>query len=290
MEIKWIKLSTDIFSNRKIRYIEAMPERDVIIIIWVKLLVLAGEINDGGLIYFTHDIPFTPSTLAIQMDRSEEAISKALKIFRDLNMIDVRDDGMIEVLNWERYQNIEGMEKIREQNRKRQQKKRAKDRSILGNMLCAYCGDPADSVDHIIPISREGKDDADNLVPACLHCNMEKTNRDLDIFLNDRLFRGEHVEIESILANPKLNRYVTFNQETQQFEKCDSCVTNNVTNGVTHATDKNRKEKIRIEQDKKGDSKGKTIAETDPQELLRRLTKQANHNAIFGTDMEVNGR
>lgn len=282
MEIKWIKVSTDLFSNRKIRYIEAMPERDAIIVIWIKLLVLAGEINDGGLIYFTQDIPFTPSTLAIQMDREEETIGKALKIFRDLSMIDVRDDGMIEILNWERYQNIEGMEKIREQNRKRQQKKRAKDKSILESMICAYCGEVADSVDHVIPRSKDGKDEADNLVPACLHCNMEKTNRDLDVFLNDRLFRGEHVETESILANPKLNRYITFNQKTQQFEKRESCVTND----VTHATDKKRIDKNRLEE--KGMSEGKTIAESDPSELLQRLAKKMNQNAIFGTDKEVN--
>lgn len=40
---------------------------------------------------------------------------------------------------------------------------------------CAYCGDPIPTqVDHVMPLSRGGTDDWDNLAPACRGCNMEK--------------------------------------------------------------------------------------------------------------------
>lgn len=42
---------------------------------------------------------------------------------------------------------------------------------------CRYCGAPADSVDHIIPRSRKGADDPDNLVAACRTCNSSKGAR-----------------------------------------------------------------------------------------------------------------
>jgi predicted phage replisome organizer len=58
-EVKWIKIATDIFDNQKIKIIESMPEGDAIIVIWFKILMLAGNVNDGGSVYFTKDIPYT---------------------------------------------------------------------------------------------------------------------------------------------------------------------------------------------------------------------------------------
>ena len=47
-EVKWIKVSVDMFTNRKIRMIESMENGDALLVIWFKLLTLAGQINDGG--------------------------------------------------------------------------------------------------------------------------------------------------------------------------------------------------------------------------------------------------
>ncbi len=126
-EVKWIKLSTDLFNNRKIRMIESMPEGDALVVIWMKLLILAGNINDSGLIYFTRDIPYTEQMLATEFGRPLSIIQLALNTFSRFEMIDVVDD-IIHVSNWQRYQNIEGMEKIREQNRLRKQNQRERDK------------------------------------------------------------------------------------------------------------------------------------------------------------------
>lgn len=116
MDVRWIKLDINVFDNRKIRQIEKMPEGDALIVIWVKLLILAGTVNDGGLVYFTRDIPYTDQLLANQFDRPLATIQLALKVFEQFGMIE-RTDELIHVTNWERYQNIDGLEKIREQNR-----------------------------------------------------------------------------------------------------------------------------------------------------------------------------
>ena len=42
---------------------------------------------------------------------------------------------------------------------------------------CVYCGAPATTYDHVIPISRGGSDTADNMVVACVSCNPSKGNR-----------------------------------------------------------------------------------------------------------------
>lgn len=43
--------------------------------------------------------------------------------------------------------------------------------------LCVYCADSAETMDHVIPLSRGGKHESENLVPACKKCNFEKHNK-----------------------------------------------------------------------------------------------------------------
>lgn len=200
MEIKWIKVSTDLFANRKIRLIESMEDRDSIIVIWLKLMILAGEINDGGLIYLTQNIPYTAESLAIQFNRKTEEVQKALSVFEEYGMIEIDKDGFIGIPNWEVYQNLETMEKIREQNRARQ-----------------------------------------------------------------KTWYDKHKKASS---NPN-----------------DVSLTLGITDA--NARDKNRKDKKRIDKNRE-DSKESEIADADPQELLRMISKKMNKNALYGTDKEVN--
>lgn len=132
-EVKWIKLSTDLFNNRKIRQIERMEDGDAIIVVWLKLLILAGEINDGGEIYFTKEVPFTEESLSIQFDRPRELIALALRTFQAFGMIDVTEDSM-SIMNWGKYQNVDRMEEIREYNRQAKQRQRAREKEVNDNV------------------------------------------------------------------------------------------------------------------------------------------------------------
>lgn len=124
-EIQWIKITTDIWDDEKIRVIEKMPEGDTMLIIWLKLLVLAGKKNDSGFVYLTDTIPYTPDILSDIFNRESRLISLALNTFASFGMIEI-ENNVINVLNWDRHQNVEGMDKIRKQNRIRQQKFRQK--------------------------------------------------------------------------------------------------------------------------------------------------------------------
>lgn len=48
---------------------------------------------------------------------------------------------------------------------------------------CAYCGVPAEHLDHIVPLSRGGKDQYDNWAAACGSCNVRKSAKSLLQFL-----------------------------------------------------------------------------------------------------------
>ena len=129
-EVKWIKMATNIWDNRKIVQIESLPDGDTIIVIWLKLLCLAGTTNDSGMVYFTKEIPYTEQMLSTLFNRPLATIQFALKVFQEFEMISIIDD-FLQISNWKKYQNIEGMDKIREQNRIRKQNQRERQKIMI---------------------------------------------------------------------------------------------------------------------------------------------------------------
>ena len=115
-EVKWIKMDTALFDNRKIKQIRSMPDGDSLIVIWLQLLCLGGVVNDYGRVYLTQEIPYTDQMLATAFDEPLATIQLALNVFRQFGMIEIIDD-IIFIRNWEKYQSIEGLEKVREQTR-----------------------------------------------------------------------------------------------------------------------------------------------------------------------------
>lgn len=134
-EIKWIKITTDMFDNRKIRHLRRLPDGNNIVLIWVMLLTMAGRCNASGMIFLTENIPYTPKMLADELDFEETTVQLALAALENLNMI-VTKNGHFAIAGWDEYQNIEGMEKIKEQTRKRVAKYREKQKLLEGNVTC----------------------------------------------------------------------------------------------------------------------------------------------------------
>ncbi len=133
-EVKWIKVSTEMFgNNRKIKQIEVMPEGDAILVIWLKLLLLAGNINDGGAIYITPEIPYTDEMLANELRRPLTTVRLALNTFEHFGMIEIVDD-ILHLSSWEKYQSTDKLAEIREQTRQRVAKCREKKALAQGDV------------------------------------------------------------------------------------------------------------------------------------------------------------
>ena len=128
-DVKWVKLTTDMFDNRKIKHLRRLPEGNSIVLIWVMLLTMAGRCNAGGMIFLTENIPYTPKMLADELDFEENTVQLALKALEQLNMI-VTDHGFFAIAGWEEYQNVDRLSEIREYNRIAKQKSRAKQRAL----------------------------------------------------------------------------------------------------------------------------------------------------------------
>lgn len=215
-DVKWIKLATDIFDNKKIRQIESMPEGESIIVIWLKLLCLAGNLNENGSLYFTPEIPYTEQMLATQFNRPLMTVQLALKTFIQFHMIDVIDD-VLHVSAWEKYQNVEGLDKIREQTRERvaRHREKVKNNLLPAGTVCQYCGSAATGFDHIIAIARGGADTEENKVPCCADCNRIKNDKPLVSFLNAN---RDRINDEIVLGNAKLKNFVTLSNVTNRYE------------------------------------------------------------------------
>lgn len=131
-EIKWIKITTDIFDDEKICLIDALPDRDAIIVIWIKLITLAGKLNTKGVLAISKNIVYTDEMLAQTFHRPLNTVRMALEIFEKFEMVE-KIDGVIMLPNWEKHQNIDGMEKIKEQNRNRSARYRKKQKLLAQN-------------------------------------------------------------------------------------------------------------------------------------------------------------
>jgi predicted phage replisome organizer len=88
-KLSWIKLLTNCFDDEKIRLIDAMMDRDTILVIWFKLLTQAGRSNASGHIILSENIPFTPKNMATLFNRTEDQICYALNTFVNMGMIEV---------------------------------------------------------------------------------------------------------------------------------------------------------------------------------------------------------
>ena len=121
-EVKWIKLSVNMFDDEKIKLIKTMPEGDKIIVIWVQLLCLAGKTNDGGLVYMGQNMVYTEEMLATLFDEKLNIVRIAIQTLEQFGMIEVTNNGLIGITNWEKHQSTDKMARMKEQSRIRQQK------------------------------------------------------------------------------------------------------------------------------------------------------------------------
>ena len=130
-EVKWIKLTTDIFDDEKILMIESLPSADTIIVIWFKLLAFAGKSNNNGVFMMSNRIPYTEDMLAAIFRRDSKTVSLALKTFEQFGMIEIIDN-VITIPNWDKHQSLDAYEKKKERDRKLQAERRARQKALIG--------------------------------------------------------------------------------------------------------------------------------------------------------------
>ena len=129
-DVKWIKITTDIFDDEKILMIESMPSADSIIVIWLKLLTFAGKQNNDGVFMMANRIAYTDEMLACIFRREINLVRLALKTFEQFGMIEIIEN-VITIPNWGKHQTLDAYEKKKVRDRERIAKKRAEQKALI---------------------------------------------------------------------------------------------------------------------------------------------------------------
>jgi predicted phage replisome organizer/uncharacterized phage protein (TIGR02220 family) len=138
VEVKWIKIVTDIFDDEKVLLIESMPEADGIIVIWFKILCLAGRINNGGVLMLNDKIAYTDEMLATIFRRPVNTVRLAISTFEKFGMIEVINNA-ITIPNWGKHQSLDQMEKRNEYMKEYMQEYRKKQKALANGEEKVNC-------------------------------------------------------------------------------------------------------------------------------------------------------
>lgn len=152
MDVKWIKITTNVFDDEKILLIESLPDADSIIVIWFKLLTLAGKMNNGGVFLLNDRIAYTDEMLATIFRRNINTVRLALKTFSEFGMIEIVNN-VISIPNWSKHQSLDALDHKKEYMRKYMQARRERER-----LECkANC--KANSKTNVSPIDKNRKEE-----------------------------------------------------------------------------------------------------------------------------------
>lgn len=167
-DVKWIKITTDIFDDEKILLIESLPSADSIIVIWFKLLILAGKQNNHGVFMMMDRIPYTEEMLASVCRREINTVRLALKTFEEFGMVELID-GVITISNWNKHQTLDSYEKKKERDRLYQAERRAKQKQLIeksSDVSCEKSSDTSSKESSDIAVSEKEIDKDNNILCA----------------------------------------------------------------------------------------------------------------------------
>ena len=128
-DVRWIKITTDIFDDEKILLIESMPSADSVIVIWFKLLTLAGKQNNDGVFLLSSKIAYTDEMLATIFRRDVNTVRMALSVFEQFGMVEIVDN-VITIPNWNKHQSLDAYEKKKAYDRKYRMEQREKQKQL----------------------------------------------------------------------------------------------------------------------------------------------------------------
>ena len=170
-DVKWVKLSVNLYKDRKIRQIRRKKNGDTYALIWIMLLCLAGDCNDEGRISASDGVAFTVEDFADEFGVNEKIMAEALSIFEELGMIQRNADN-IRITNWEKHQSVTKMETLKQSNAERQRRYREnqKERNVTRNVTHNVTDDGAlrysndTDIDKDIDIEQDTEEEQDTYV------------------------------------------------------------------------------------------------------------------------------
>ena len=159
-EVKWIKIVTDIFDDEKMLLIESLPSADSIIVIWFKILCLAGKNNNSGVFLLNDRIPYTDEMLATIFRRDVNTVRLALKTFEMYGMIETVNS-TITIPNWSKHQTLDQLEERKEYMKDYMKKYREKQKMLSVGKDNSKVNSKVNSKANVNSLEEEKEEDID---------------------------------------------------------------------------------------------------------------------------------
>lgn len=99
-----VNLDTDFFANPKIKQLAEQPDGHKRILVWIRLLCIAGKVDDEGRIYQHKGEVLNRNYLASILGITEEEVGEYLKTYKRLRMIRFDQDNTMRLTNWQKWQ------------------------------------------------------------------------------------------------------------------------------------------------------------------------------------------
>lgn len=132
----WLKLKRDFFKRHDIQIIEDMPNGKDYILFYLKLL--CESVDHEGNLRFSEEIPYNEAMLASLTHTNVDIVRSAVKLFAELRMIDILDDGTYYMTQ---VQKMIGSETYWAQ-KKREQREKELESSSVGHFPTLSNGSP----------------------------------------------------------------------------------------------------------------------------------------------------
>lgn len=151
----WIKLPTNLLHDPVMGDLSTSAYR-----LYIELLLTAGTIDNSG-------ATATEKQLAWLLRKNITKVHCDLVELVQAGLVGDDPDGIIHIGQWERYAPPVRLPRNLTESDKQEIHER-------DNYTCVYCGAPSEHIDHVVPISRGGTDNYENLVASCQSCNLTK--------------------------------------------------------------------------------------------------------------------
>ena len=286
-EGKWIKTYVNSYDDTPSKMIAARDDRDVIHYLRGRRNALAGTVNRNGELYMTETKPYTIKTLAIEFNRDFEVVKEAVKVLKSLEVVEITEDRVLKISDWEIDQNIEGLERIRKQTSERVARHRAAKKANEYNKLVEEekkpelpkrskedskgnyegskqkliqdqgCLDEEDTLDDQLDCIDELNYGCDNNVESNASCNGEELNNIEDNIINNNNSENEVHYINEIRDLSSVIDNIDSNNQMLSKDKAENTNDNDSKCNVTVTQQNKRRGKKRSKKKDKRESKKK---------------------------------
>lgn len=188
----WLKLEKDFFKRHDIRIIEGMTNGKDYIIFYLKLLCEAT--SHEGYLRFSETIPYNEQMLSTITNTNVDIVRSAIKVFTELQMMSILDDGTIYFKQVAKMIGSETGQTIRKR------EARETKRYELGNSAVNLTLD----IEKDIEIEKELDIDTHNSVCACEEAqisNLESLLNELQVLYGRCLTMMEQAQVEALSKN-----------------------------------------------------------------------------------------